>query len=221
MSQNIDESVTEEVSSRPKPKKMSSIKKLGKLLGITSKKKAKSDTVQEETDLDEHDHDGGEFDLPIPIARIMDTNPSPQQSSRKQFSFSKPKSFYVSSDNGEISPPRSANNSAPPVILPSVSVIPQAYENKIAAVVRSASDDDTTKVVKGRHDSAIPLQISTEVEERKDINEPVSSMTQVEPVTNEEVENGRESDRNADHIATKSLRAALSTTQVWLLNYDI
>lgn len=200
MDHHIDEHSESASTSPPrsKPKRMSSIKKIGKLLGISSKKKTKADPVQE----DQQEEDEPAYNLPVaistmsppkpedttkskyvfpsPIAHILAPKESesdkPETGERAKYSFSKPKSFYRASD-------ASRKSSSNPI-----------FEDCIAEETSHVPIDSQT-------DSLLHI-ISTDVDDAP----PRPSMDKNNFFMEEDF---------AGDIATKSLRSALSQTQVF------
>lgn len=89
-------------SKRLKPKRMSSIKKLGKFLGITSKKKPsdEGEVLEEVKSQQGEENKRGDYDLRSPIAKILNKTPPLQEQENQtegRLSF-RPKSFYRKSD---------------------------------------------------------------------------------------------------------------------------
>jgi hypothetical protein len=185
-----------EAPARSKPKRMSSIKKIGKLLGITSsKKKSKDNSLSEE----QHEEDDAAYDLPTtistlsppkpadtgkgfpsPLAKILaprEPEPDKTDDSRSRYSFSKPKSFYRTSDN--ISRKSSTTPNLDDIIV----------------------EDSPAEPPKPETPSTFPLAISTDIDDA-----PKPTFMKPPLIFSEE--------DFAGDIATKSLRAALSQTHV-------
>ena len=193
---------------RPKSKRMSSIMKLGKFLGITSKSKVSKRGKGRDCELESSEIDSGtgHWNSPsTPIAKVLE-NPSPYKpNSMSETLFSRLKSFY-STNSGSIGDPNMPP--IPPAPAPRKSTDRSFVPSPSTEVVKQGNNNPKTTT----DDTACPLIISTgmNVADSSDNSFHSTSL----PLDIDDGMGPTAAGNHAHSITTQFLRAALAKTQV-------